>query len=75
MTSLRGWALVLGLVACTNGGKDETRAVGKSPVPAAPNAAVEAAPSDAAVVPPVTDGKGFTLVYTHNMDGEIEPCG
>ena len=69
----RAWAIAIGLVACTSGGSDAARVEAKKPIPPAPNAAAEDAPPEP--VPPVTDGKGFTLVYTHSMDGEIEPCG
>jgi hypothetical protein len=73
MTRTLGWAIALGLVACTKGGKDDAKVLGAAPP--APNASAQELLPPPAPVPPVTDGKGFTLVYTHNMDGEIEPCG
>jgi hypothetical protein len=68
MSLLGGWATAI-VLACTNGRSE-------APIPPAPNAttAADVLPAPAHV-PPVTDGRGFTLVYTHNMDGEIEPCG
>ena len=69
MTRLGGW-LTLGLLACSNGPKEAP------PIPPAPNATSDAdlLPGPAPV-PPVTGPKDFTLVYTNNLDGEIEPCG
>jgi hypothetical protein len=65
-----GWATALGLLACTNGPTEAP------PIPPAPNAqsAVDVLPGPSPV-PPVTGPEDFTLVYTHNLDGEIEPCG
>ena len=61
---------VLGLFACTNGSSEAP------PIPPAPNAttAVDLLPGPTPV-PAVTGPKDFTLVYTNNLDGEIEPCG
>lgn len=68
MSVLGGWALAL--LACTNGQTEPP------PIPPAPNAT---SPADLlpgpAPVPPVTGVRDFTLVYTNNLDGEIEPCG
>jgi len=62
--------LTLGLLACSNG-KSEPSAI-----PPAPNATTAVdLPATPAPVPAVTGPKDFTLVYTHNLDGEIEPCG
>jgi hypothetical protein len=71
MTRLAGWVTAFGLVACTKGPSEAPTAV-----PPAPNAKTTAdlLPGPAPV-PPVTGPKDFTLVYTHNLDGEIEPCG
>ena len=70
MTRLGGWVTALGLLACTNGPSEAP------PIPPAPNAtsAMDLLPGPASV-PPVTGPDDFTLVYTHNLDGEIEPCG
>ena len=61
---------MLGFVACTNGASEAP------PIPPAPNAtsAADLLPGPTPV-PPVTGPKDFTLVYTNNLDGEIEPCG
>jgi hypothetical protein len=71
MTRLAGWVTAFGLVACTKGPSEAPTAI-----PPAPNAKTTAdlLPGPAPV-PPVTGPKDFTLVYTHNLDGEIEPCG
>ena len=65
-----GWALAIGLLACTS------RQSELAQIPPAPNAppAKELLPGPAPV-PPVTGDRDFTLVYSHSMDGEIEPCG
>ena len=70
MTRLAGWVAAFGLLACTNGRSEAPT------IPPAPNASTTAdlLPGPAPV-PPVTGPKDFTLVYTHNLDGEIEPCG
>ena len=70
MTVFGGWAVAIGLLACTSGQSETT------PIPPAPNApsAKDLLPGPAPV-PPVTGVRDFTLVYTNNMDGEIEPCG
>ena len=69
MTRLGGW-LTLGLLACTNGKSEPP------PIPPAPNATTDVdLPATPVPVPLVTGPKDFTLVYTHNLDGEIEPCG
>ena len=70
MTRLRGWVAAIGLLACTNGANEAPT------IPPAPNAnpGIDVLPGPAPV-PPVTGPNDFTLVYTHNLDGEIEPCG
>ncbi len=70
MTRPAGWVTVLGLFACTNGASEPP------PIPPAPNAnpSIDLLPGPAPV-PPVTGPNDFTLVYTHSLDGEIEPCG
>jgi hypothetical protein len=70
MSLLGGWALAIGFLACTKG-QNEAPAI-----PPAPNASTahDVLPGPAPV-PPVTGARDFTLVYSHSMDGEIEPCG
>ena len=71
MTRVGGWATALALVACTKGASEPP------PIPPAPNApsAKDDLLPGPAPVPAATGPNDFTLVYTHNLDGEIEPCG
>ncbi len=72
MSVVSRWLVAVGLLACTSGASGDTP---KKPIPPAPNASAATPPPGPEPVPAVTDGRGFTLVYTHSMDGEIEPCG
>ena len=69
MTPLAALAAI-GLLACANGRSEAP------PIPPAPNASssIDRLPGPVPV-PPVEGPRDFTLVYSHNLDGEIEPCG
>jgi hypothetical protein len=75
MIRLAAWGVAVGLAACTSGGKGDAGEQASKAIPPAPNASAHDLMPEPEAVPPVSDGMGFTLVYTHSMDGEIEPCG